>query len=270
MSDLLRTSLSIGCCAGAADLAALEAVPGLDFIELPVARALMGGSAAEFDELAGRLERSPLGSRAVNVFLPAALKVVGPDARPDELADYAATALDRARRLGVEVLVFGSGASRMVPDGFPRDRALDQFEAAVRLVGEQASASGVTLALEPLHSEETNLIATLAEAASFLRDRRLDRVALVADLWHMECEGEALDVLDGLGDMVAHAHVAAAERLAPGRAPDRIEDFLRSLRQSGYDGACSVECRWSDLATEAPAAVARVREAAAAAGWAAT
>jgi sugar phosphate isomerase/epimerase len=70
-----------------------------------------------------------------------------------------------------------------------------------------------------------------------------------------------------LGALVAHAHVAAAERLAPGQAPDRIEGFLRRLRQAGYEGACSIECNWSDLGTELPIAVDRVRNAATAAGW---
>jgi D-psicose/D-tagatose/L-ribulose 3-epimerase len=256
----------IGCCAGAGDMPALERTPGLDFIELPVAEALMG-SPDEFEQLADLVERSNLAAPAANVFLPATLKVVGPDASTDQLSAYAAAALDRARRLGVAVLVFGSGASRTVPVGFPRQRALDQFEDAVRVVNEHASSRGVTLAVEPLHSEETNLLNSVGEAAGFLRDRRLEGVRLVADLWHMECEGEDLGVLDGLGDVIAHAHVAAAKRLAPGQAADRIEEFLCHLRQSGYGGACSIECKWSDLASELPGGVTRVREAAIAAGW---
>jgi sugar phosphate isomerase/epimerase len=259
-------SLSIGCCAAFSDLTVLEATLGVGFIELPVAKALMG-SAGEFEQLVATMERSPLPARAANVFLPATLKVVGPDVRPDQLSAYATTALDRARRLGVGILVFGSGASRMVPAGFPRERALDQFEDAVRVVDEQATSRGVTLAVEPLHSDETNLLNSVGEAAAFLRHRRLDGVRLVADLWHMECEPEDLDVLDGLGALVAHTHVAAAERLAPGQAPDRIESFLRHLRQGGYEGACSIECSWSDLAAELPIAVERVCNAAAAAGW---
>lgn len=258
--------LAIGCCAGSADLPALESTPGIDFIELPVAGSLMG-STGEFEQLARLIERSSVSARAVNVFLPATLKVVGPEVRPDELFAYAATALDRARRLGVAVLVFGSGASRVVPDGFPRERAMDQFADAVRMVNEQASSHGVTLAVEPLHSEETNLLNSLGEAAAFLQERRLEGVHLVTDLWHMECEGEDLNVLDGLGDVIAHAHIAADERRAPGQAPDRIEEFLGRLRHAGYTGACSIECRWSDLPAELPSAVARVRSAAAAAGW---
>lgn len=258
--------LSIGCCASADELAVLEATPGLDYIELPVARALMGGR-SEFDELAGRLRRSPLGARAANVLLPAGLKVVGPDAQTGQLSEFATTALQRAAALGVRVLVFGSGASRAVPEGFPRDRALVQLATAIRLVHAEARTRGVTLALEPLHSEETNLLNSLAEAASFLRQRQLDGVRLVADLWHMECEGEELDVLDEVAGLLAHAHVAAANRHAPGRVEDHIEPFLRRLHQSGYAGACSIECWWSDLAVEAPMAVQRVREAAVAAGW---
>ncbi len=264
----MRTrKLPIGCCAGPADLAVLQATPGLDFIELPVAKALIGG-ADEFEQLGAALRRSKLAARAVNVFLPATLKVVGPDVREDQLSYYASTALERARRLGVALLVFGSGASRMVPVGFSRDRALEQFADAVRMVNGQASRRSVTVAVEPLHSEETNILNTVGEAAEFLRRRRLDGVKL-ADLWHMESEGERLDVLDDLGDVVAHAHFAADERRAPGRVADRIEEFLRRLRQAGYSGACSIECRWLDIAAELPGAVARVREAATAAGWSA-
>lgn len=259
--------MRIGCCAGADDLGVLEACAGLDYIELPVARSLTGNE-NEFESLAGRLRQSRLGAQVVNVFLPATLKVVGPDAKPEQLAEYAARTLARARSLGVSLLVFGSGAARRVPEGFPRASALDQFEEAVRVAHAEASKQGVTVALEPLHSEETNLLNTVREAAAYVHDRRLDGVRVVADLWHMECEGETLDVLDDLAEQIAHAHVAAAERRPPGQAPDHIESFLWRLRQSGFEGDCSIECNWTDLTRELPGAVARVRQAAAAAGWA--
>ena len=258
--------MKLGCCAGVDDLAVLEACEGLDYVELPVSKSLMGGD-GEFEALGARLRASRLSSPAVNVFLPATLKVVGPDARPEQLAEYAARSLARARQLGVSLLVFGSGAARMVPDGFSHATALDQFEAAVRVVHARASEQGITLALEPLHSGETNLLNTVGEAAAYIRDRRLEGVRVVADLWHMECERESFDVLDEVAEQVAHAHVAAAERRPPGQGPDQIESFLGRLRQAGYDGACSIECNWTNLGRELPVAVTRVREAAASAGW---
>lgn len=259
--------MKIGCCAGPGDLAVLEACEGLDYIELPVAKSLTG-DVSGFEPLAGRLRVSRLGVPAVNVFLPATLKVVGPDAKPEQLAEYAARTLARASHLGVSLLVFGSGASRRVPEGFSRAIALDQFEAAVRVAQAEAWKQGVTIALEPLHSGETNLLNTVGETAAYVHDRRLDGVRVVADLWHMECERETFDVLDDLAELVAHAHVAAAERRPPGRGPDSIEPFLWRLRQAGFEGACSIECNWTDLARELPGAVARVRQAAATAGWA--
>lgn len=248
-----------------AEIGLLEACQLLDYVELPVAKALMDAD-DQFRGLAVALRSSGLAAHAANVFLPSTLRVVGPDARLGELADYAVTALDRAQQLGITMLVFGSGASRHVPGGFSRADALDQFESAVRTVHREAIRRGVTLALEPLHSEETNLLNTVGEGADFIRERQLTGVRLVADLWHMECEREPLDALGDAGDLVAHAHVAAADRRAPGQAADRIEPFLRQLRESDYAGACSIECRWSDMARELPGAVARVREAAEAAG----
>ena len=124
--------LAIGCCSALEDLPTLEATAGLDYIELPVARSLMG-SGCDFDRQLERVRRSRLTARAANVFLPATLKVVGPDARLDEFADYAANALERAWRIGVGLVIFGSGASRTVPSGYSPDRALEEFEVAVRL-----------------------------------------------------------------------------------------------------------------------------------------
>ncbi|HAC46805.1 MAG TPA: hypothetical protein DCF65_12170, partial [Chloroflexi bacterium] len=59
----------------------LKTTPGLDFIELPVAKAMMG-SPDEFARLVASMQLSALSARAVNVFLPATFKVVGPDSRP--------------------------------------------------------------------------------------------------------------------------------------------------------------------------------------------
>src|SRR5260370_35451573 len=100
--------LPLGCRGGPAGLAVLQAAPGLDFIELPVAKALIGG-ADEFEQLEAALQHSKLAARAVNVFLPATLKGVGPDVREDQLSRYASMALERPGRVGGRALVFGSG-----------------------------------------------------------------------------------------------------------------------------------------------------------------
>jgi len=259
--------LPVGCCAGGSpdEIAALRAA-NADYLELPVARALMASGSA-FEKLAARLAASSVAVAAANVFLPPHLMVVGPEADPELLASYTSSAVDRAERLGIQVLVFGSSGSRTARAGFSRERALDQLEAFLRQVQSEAGPRGMTLAIEPLESAMTNLLNTVRETAAFVRERNLAGVGVLADLWHMEREGEDLEALADAADLLRHTHVAAADRLPPGQADDWIEDFLRRLLELGYRGACSIECGWRDFAAEVPAAVARLRAAAAAAGW---
>ena len=118
--------MKLGCCISDREQLALLAAAGGDYCELPLAPFVMAGDEASFEELAGRVSAAipPL---ACNVFLPPGLTVVGTRLDADALERYVARAVERARRLGVHVLVFGSGRSRMVPDGFSREIALDQL-----------------------------------------------------------------------------------------------------------------------------------------------
>jgi len=257
--------MRLGCCiAGQDQLAPLGGQA--DYCELPVARALMQSDAA-FEALAARLEDSPVPARACNVFLPAHLKVVGPAIDGAALRAYVEAALDRMRRIGARVLVVGSAGARDVPEGFDRERALDQFAGFLRDVAERGAGRGVTVVLEPLRPQETNLLNTVAESASFLRERDTGRARLLADLYHMREQGEPMDSLAACADLLEHVHVAGVERGRP--APDTadLEPFLRALRGAGYAGDCSIECRWTDFAAEAPGALQHLRAVARQAGW---
>ena len=249
--------MRLGCCISGEDqLAPIEG--SADYCELPVARALMESDDA-FERLAARLGASPVPALACNVFLPAKLKVVGPEVEASSLSEYVATALVRMERLGAGVLVVGSGAARAVPDGFDRDRALEQFAGFLRGVAVRAADHHVTVALEPLRPEETNLLNTVAESAAFLRERDLGPARLLADLYHMREQGEPMDSLGDAADLLAHVHVAGVGRGRPGPDAADLEPFLRALHDAGYAGDCSIECSWKDFAAEAPGALDHTR-----------
>jgi D-psicose/D-tagatose/L-ribulose 3-epimerase len=257
--------MRLGCCISGEDqLAPLER--GADYCELPVARALMESDEA-FERWAARLDGGPVRALACNVFLPARLKVVGPEVDEGALSGYVATALERMARLGTRVLVVGSGAARAVPDGFDHARALDQFAAFLRGVAVRATERGVTVVLEPLRPQETNLLNTVAESAAFLRERDMGPTRLLADLYHMREQAEPMDVLGETVDLLAHAHVAGVGRGSPGPDATDLEPFLRALHDAGYAGDCSIECSWKDFAAEAPGALDHMRSVARAAGW---
>ena len=258
--------MRLGCCISDGDqVAALERA-GAEFCELPVARAVMAPDGG-FERLASGLAASRMPVRAANVFLPGDLRVVGPDVDAGRLRDYAAEALARLGRLGAGVLVIGSGKARAVPEGFERERALDQFAGLLRGVSTVAAEHGVTVALEPLRPAETNLLNTVAESAAFIRERDVGPARLLADLYHMREQGEDLDVLGECADLLVHVHVAGVARRQPGPDALDLEPFLRGLRAAGYAGDCSIECQWTDFAAEVPHAVADLRAAALSAGW---
>ena len=58
----------------------------------------------------------------------------GPDVSLERQDAYMEACIGRLARLGVEVLVFGSGGARNIPDGFSRAQALDQLVADVTRV----------------------------------------------------------------------------------------------------------------------------------------
>lgn len=260
--------MRLGCCISTEDQLAVLERAGADYCELPVARAIVPAeNGAAFERLAGRLADSAVPARACNVFLPGDLRVVGPDVDAERLDRYVAEALARMVRLGVGVLVIGSGGARNVPDGFERGRALDQFERLLRDVSVRAGERGVTVVLEPLRPQETNLLNTVAESADFLRARDVGPARLLADLYHMREQDEPLSSLAEAADLLAHVHVAGVGRAAPGPDAADLEPFLRELHDVGYPGDCSIECRWEDFASQAPAAMDHLRAAARRAGW---
>jgi len=114
--------------------------------------------------------------------------------------------------------------------------------------------------LEPLHQGETNLIHTLGEAANFLDAHGIEGVPLVADLFHIEQEGEPLSTVTDHIDRIGHAHIADAGRLWLGAGDGQWREFIATLRDAGFDGPVSLECNWGDdLETEIAASIAALR-----------
>jgi len=256
--------LQLGCCvADEAQLAVIERTAA-DYSEPPVASGVM---AAGFDRLRPRLEASSCPPRASNVFLPGDLPVVGPAVDEARVGAYVTEAMSRLAGLGVRVLVFGSGRSRSIPDGFDRGRALDQLEAFTRKATAAAAAQGVVLVVEPLRRAESNVFNSVREATAFVRERGLGDARVLADLYHMQEEGEDFGALEEGADLLAHVHVADSGRTPPGQGDWDLPGFLERLRAVGYTGACSIECLWKDFAAEAPAAIAHMRAVAERTGW---
>jgi sugar phosphate isomerase/epimerase len=254
--------MQYGVCASA-DSAAALAKAGFDFIEVNV----QGDLAPQKDEAAfapllDRLRACAAPCRAANCFVPGALKITGPAVDMPRLLAYAATAFARARRAGIETIVFGSGGARAIPEGFDRAAAYAQLVEFGRGVGPLAAERGVTVAVEPLNRAECNVFTSVAECAAYVRDVNHPAVRLLVDGYHWARDNDSAEAVVEAGGLLRHVHIATyAGRFAPGLEACDFSLFLRSLLRGGYEGRISIEGRWNDLAAEAPQALRTLREA---------
>lgn len=252
--------MQFGCCT-TIDQAEAVSAAGFDYLEAGVTSLIPDQDDAAFSPILAQYKVSPVPVQAFNLFLPGDLKVVGTEVDIDRAKIYIGRAVERIKRIGARTAVIGSGGSRRVPDGFPRDEATDQIIQFLGLVADEADNSGVTIAIEPLNKKESNIINSVSEAAFFAREVNRPSMRVLADFYHMDEDDEPLETLIDNKDWLAHIHVADSARGAPGSGQYPYTRFIELLRQAGYDGMISIECRWADFKSEAGPSVAFLRRA---------
>lgn len=223
---------------------------GYDYIELPVATVMAESPDSEFEPVRDRILDFDIVPEAWNCLLPGDLKVTGHDVDSYRIERFLRTAFERIEELGGEVVVFGSGGARRVPDGFPHEKARQQIVEFVRLAGEIGGKHGIEIAVEPLNPKETNIINSVVEGLALVREVDHPYVKVLADLYHMEESGEPVSVVIEAGSDLVHTHTADTGRLFPGSGTYPNREFLEALRSIGYNDRMSVECRFNDFETE--------------------
>jgi len=190
-----------------------------------------------------KLAASPLPVLACNGFIrPKHLRCVGEEANHDQILEWAETAFRRLKQAGGKFIVFGSGGSRELRNGWPKDKADAQFTALLKRMGPLAEKHGVTVVVEQLQASECNYINRIGEAAALIRAAGHPNIRLLADLYHMAKMGDTPADLKAAMDVVRHVEIAEkGGRTYPGVAGDDFRPFFRVLREAGYQGAISIE-----------------------------
>jgi sugar phosphate isomerase/epimerase len=251
--------MKIGICGGF-DLLEKAAKAGYDYLE-PTVVSVADLSDIDFDTLRARVEAAPIPCEAFNVLLPSSLKVVGPEADLTTLAAYFERVMPRVSALGAQVVVFGSGGARRLPDGWEEAEGLRQYTKAAAAAAAVAERVGLTIVVEPLNRKETNLINDLDTGLAIVRQTERPGLKLLADFYHMRMENEDFAAIERAGPELFHAHIARnGDRAAPREAAeDHYAEFLARLSAVGYRGRLSVEAKIADFDSEASAALALLR-----------
>jgi sugar phosphate isomerase/epimerase len=204
----------------------------------------------QFQKNLARIRQSKVQLYALNIFMPGDLKLVGPDVDEAKILLYCEKVFQRCKMADVHLIVWGSGGSRRIPDGFNRAKAKVQFISVAGRVAKLARRYKVMLALENLNRTETNFINTASEALDIVRAVNQSNFKLCADFYHMLREDEGPSILEKAGKDLIHCDIAEKNnRNAP--ASEDFTPYLRALKKIKYTGKIIIECRWGNLEQQA-------------------
>ncbi len=240
-----KSKLMFGICSGPDREGKLKSA-GFEYVEGGVGGTLIPDKPdSDFAPKLEAIKNSQIPMHACNGFIPARLKLTGPDADHEKALEYAETACRRGEQAGINFIVLGSGGARKIPDGFDHDKGREQFISFCRKLGERIHDLKLTVVLEPLQKQETNLLNRVDEGIKFVDDINHPRIQLLADFYHMMREDEGPDSIRKAGARIRHCHIAELEkRMAPGTKGEDLSGFFKALHDINYQGGISCECGW--------------------------
>lgn len=247
--------MKFGCCGSIEEIEIISS-SGADFIEFTVTSIMQ----ADIKDVKERLNRANLNAYSFNVFLPGDLPITGYNVDKKRIDSYVKEALERVKLLGGEVIVFGSGRSRSFPEGFPRETASSQIIEFLNIVDRYAKTYDIKIAIEPLNRKESNIINSTVEALEFANKVNSPNIGVLIDNYHADLENEPLSNIYKIKDKLYHVHVSDRERVAPGKNNYLFKSLFNILKEVGYRGSISIECRWEDKKTELPRSLEYLRK----------
>ena len=190
--------------------------------------------------------------------VPGDIKSVGPEADPSRLRGYLERAFANCDAVGGSAIVYGSGASRNIPDGYPRENALEDVVGFLQLMDEIIAehAYSFKIAIEPLNTGECNFINSLGEAYEIACLVDSPAIGVLLDTFHAWRQPVSMwQELPEVADKLYHVHLAQPEdRGWPGHmsTADSFEfgRLFQVLKNLSYAGKLSVECLFEDLKEE--------------------
>ncbi len=183
---------------------------------------------------------------------PPGLYITHPDAGiRGETARYLGELVGLCADLGGKVMVIGSPRQRNLLPGVKRDRAMgyaaEVFAPCLRF----AQKRGVTLAIEPLSTRETDFLTCASDAVELIERIGHPNFRLQLDVKAMSYEYKPIpQVIRESAKHLAHFHANDPNLLGPGMGEIAYEPIIAALRAAGYDGWLSVEAFDMDFGAE--------------------
>lgn len=155
---------------------------------------------------------------------------------------HIATLIDLCGDLGGGKMIFGSPAQRKSTGGATKKEATTRYVDGLRGAAGHAASRGVTLLMEPLSPNDTDVLNTLEEASEYVAAIGSPAVQTMYDSHNAVMEAEPHEILvDRYFDIIKHVHVNEMDGKHPGTGNWDFKPVLRVLAAQGYTGWVSME-----------------------------
>jgi sugar phosphate isomerase/epimerase len=235
---------------------------GFDFAELLV-RNFTAMSDEDFAKFLEKHKAVGLPTPVGNNFLPADLKLVGPEIDKEKQMAFVKKAFERAQKLGMKVIVLGSGGARKIPEGYSQEEGWKQLVDFAKRIAPEAKKRGVVVAVEPLQKGETNVVNTAADGLKWVKEVNHPNFQLMVDFYHLSLEKEDPTILVTGKKHIKHLHIANPYLRQFPMSSDEFDysAFFGTLKKINYQGTLTIEGRTEKYDEEGPKALAFLREA---------
>ena len=161
--------------------------------------------------------------------------------------------LELAHALGandmIEVPVFGPNKFQdLSPIMSAREVEERLLVAQLKELAPNVQHSGVNLMLEPCNQKETHFMYLQSQAARFIEAVDAPGFKILSDFYHMQLEEKDIAAtLREYGKYTAYCHLADGKaRTEPGSLPFDYRPGFRALKEWGFSGWLTMECKASD------------------------
>jgi sugar phosphate isomerase/epimerase len=254
----------IGRCVRVVGVTAPEdaAKVGFDYVELAL-QDMLPLADEEFEKQVARIKALKIPAISGYGFLPAELRVVGPEVDRAKVDEALRFGLGRAQRLGLKMAVYGNllTRGRSVPEGFAKAEAWKQMVEFGRRAAAEAGRRGMTVLFEPMPARGGVLVNTVAEAAELVKAVGDEHFRLLVDYGYFTDSGESLGVLRGAAGLVRQVEIQNPKGRVYPRAAGESDyaGFVRALQDGGYKGGFSIHGAPTDFWVDAPRAIEMLR-----------
>ena len=225
---------------------------GFDLIELPVE------SIGDWDprRAADVLAEAGLAASVVVAMAPGRELCAADAGTIADTQAFLRVCIDAAAAVGSEVIagpIYASVGRTWRMDGEERRRLYAQLRESLAPVCDYGAERGVRVAVEPLVRYETSVINTVAQAREVVDALPPEGCGLLVDSYHANVEErDVAGAFRAAGDRLAHVHLCANDRGAPGADHMDWPGIRDAL--AGYDGAAVIESFTSENEAIATAA----------------